>query len=79
MNFLMLRLMRQNFELNGVYMEQQTALLESLIKRPLHKNRRSAIDYYGEDYMDKLLKVTGGRVLHDYIAPRFTLAKRHRR
>ena len=44
-----------------------------------HKNRRSAIDYYGEDYMDKLLKVTRGRVLHDYIAPRFTLAKRHRR
>ena len=32
-----------------------------------HKNRRSAIDYYGEDYMDKLLNVTGGRVLHDYI------------
>ena len=44
-----------------------------------HKNRRSAIDYYGEDYLDKLLKVTGGRVLHDYIAPRFTLSKRHRR
>ena len=43
------------------------------------KNRRSAIDYYGEDYMDKLLKVTGGRVIHDYITPRFTLAKRHRR
>ena len=32
-----------------------------------HKKRRSAIDYYGEDYMDKFLKVTGGRVLHDYI------------
>ena len=32
-----------------------------------HKNRRSAIDYYGKDYMDRLLKVTGGRVLHDYI------------
>jgi len=44
-----------------------------------YKNRISAIDYYGEDYMEKLLKVTGGRVLHDYIAPRFTLAKRHRR
>ena len=43
------------------------------------KNRISAIDYYGEDYMEKLLMVTGGRVLHDYIAPRFTLAKRHRR
>ena len=44
-----------------------------------HKNRRSAIDYYGEDYMDKLLKVTGGRVLHDYVAPRFTLPKKYRR
>ena len=44
-----------------------------------HKNRRSAIDYYGEDYMNKLLKVTGGRVIHDYIAPRFTLPKRHSR
>ena len=43
------------------------------------KNRRSAIDYYGEDYMDKLLKVTGGRVLHDYVAPRFTLPKKYRR
>ena len=32
-----------------------------------HKNSRSAIDYYGKDYMDRLLKVTGGRVLHDYI------------
>ena len=44
-----------------------------------YKTRMSAIEYYGEDYMEKLLKVTGGRVLHDYIAPRFTLAKRHRR
>jgi len=30
------------------------------------KNRRSAIDYYGKDYVDKLLKVTGGRVIYDY-------------
>ena len=44
-----------------------------------YKNRRSAIDYYGEDYMNKLLKVTGGRVIHDYISPRFTLPKKHRR
>ena len=44
-----------------------------------HKNRRSAIDYYGEDYMDKLLKVTGGRVLHDYVSPRFTLPRKYRR
>ena len=53
--------------------------LTQMDEEHFHKNRRSAIDYYGEDYMDKLLKVTGGRVLHDYIAPRFTLAKRHRR
>ena len=44
-----------------------------------HKNHRSAIDYYGEDYMDKLLKVTGGRVLHDYVRPRFTLPRKYRR
>ena len=44
-----------------------------------YKNRRSAIDYYGEDYMNKLLKVTGGRVLHDYVAPRFTLPRKYRR
>ena len=44
-----------------------------------NKNRRSARDHYGEDYMDKLLKVTGGRVIHNYIAPRFTLAKKQRR
>ena len=44
-----------------------------------HKNRRSAIDYYGENYMAKLLKVTGGRVLHNYDKPRFTLPKKYRR
>ena len=44
-----------------------------------HKNRRSAIDYYGEDYMDKFLKVTGGRIIHDYVRPRFTLPKKYGR
>ena len=43
-----------------------------------HKNRKSAIDYYGEGYMNKLLKVTGGRVLHDYVRPRFTLPKKYK-
>ena len=43
-----------------------------------YKNR-TAIDYYGEDFMNKLLKVTGGRVLHDYVRPRFTLPKKYRR
>ena len=44
-----------------------------------YKNRRSAIDYYGEDYMDKLLKVTRGRTMHDYSEPRFSLTKKFRR
>ena len=42
-------------------------VLTPVVEEHAHKNRRSAIDYYGENYMDKLLKVTGGRVLHDYI------------
>ena len=53
--------------------------LTQMDEEHLLKNRTSAIDYYGEDYMDKLLKVTGGRVLHDYVAPRFTLPKKYRR
>ena len=53
--------------------------LTPMDEEQFNKNRRSARDHYGEDYMDKLLKVTGDRVLHDYVAPRFTLAKRHRR
>ena len=42
-------------------------VLTPVVEEHPHKNRRSAIDYYGKNYMDKLLKVTGGRVLHDYI------------
>ena len=53
--------------------------LTSVDAEHFHKNRRSAIDYYGEDYVDKLLKVTGGRILHDYIRPRFTLSRKYRR
>jgi hypothetical protein len=53
--------------------------LTPLAEQHFHKNRKSAIDYYGEDYMDKLLKVTGGRVLHDYVRPRFSLPKKYRK
>jgi len=42
-------------------------VLTPVVEEHSHKNRRSAIDYYGKNYVDKLLKVTGGRVLHDYI------------
>ena len=59
--------------------QKPTPFLTPMDEEHFYKNRRSAIDYYGEDYTNKLLKVTGGRVIHDYIAPRFTLAKRQRR
>ena len=41
-------------------------LLTPVDEEHSHKNHRSAIDYYGEDYMDKLLNLTGGVVPHDY-------------
>ena len=44
-----------------------------------HKIRRSAIDYYGEGYADKLLQVTRGRTNYDYSEPRFSLTKKFRR
>jgi len=59
--------------------QNQKQVLTPVDEEHFHKNRRSAIDYYGEDYMDKLLKVTGGRVLHDYVRPRFTLPRKYRR
>ena len=42
-------------------------LLTPINKEHFYKNRISAVDYYGEDYVEKLLKITGGRVIHDYI------------
>ena len=54
-------------------------VLTPVVEEHFHKNRRSAIDYYGEDYMDTLPKVTEGRVLHDYVAPRFPPPKKYRR
>ena len=41
-------------------------LLAPMDEEHFNKNRRSARDHYGEDYMDKLLKVTGGRVIYNY-------------
>ena len=54
-------------------------LLTPINKERFYKNRISAVDYYWEDYVDKLLKVTGSRVLHDYVRPRFTLPRKYRR
>ena len=41
-------------------------LLAPMDEEHFNKNRRSARDHYGEDYMEKLFKVTGGRVIYDY-------------
>ena len=48
-------------------LQKPKQVLTPVVEEHPHKNHRSAIDYYGENYMDKLLKVTGARVLHDYI------------
>ena len=42
-------------------------LLTPINKEHFYKNRISAVDYYGGDYVEKLLRITGGRVIHDYI------------
>ena len=47
--------------------EKPKQVLTPINEERFDKNRRSAVDYYGKDNLEKLLKVTGGRVLHDYI------------
>jgi len=41
--------------------------LTSMDEEHSHKNRRSAINYYWDDHMQKLIKITAGSVIHDYI------------
>ena len=60
-------------------LQDPSPFLTPMDEEHFHKNRRSAIDYYGEDYMDKLLKVIRGGVLHDYVRPRFSLPRKYRR
>ena len=47
--------------------EKPKQVLTPIDEESFDKNRRSAVGYYGKDNLEKLLKVTGGRVLHDYI------------
>ena len=46
--------------------EKPKQVLTPINEERFDKNRRSAVDYYGKENLEKLLKVTGGRVLHDY-------------
>ena len=48
-------------------LQKPEQLLTPTNKERFYKNRISAVDYYGEDYVEKLLRITGGRVIHDYI------------
>ena len=50
---------------NKTTLHKQKAFLSPIDKELFNKNRRSARDHYGK-YMDKLLEVTGGRVIYDY-------------
>ena len=43
------------------------SFLTSMDEEHSHKNRRSAINYYWDDHIQKLIKVTEGSVIHDYI------------
>ena len=42
-------------------------LLTPIEKGHFLKTPRLAVEYYGEDYLEKILKVTGSSVLHDYM------------
>ena len=50
---------------NPTTVHKQKEFLSPIDKELFNKNRRSARDHYGK-YLEKLLKVTGGRVIYDY-------------
>ena len=50
---------------NPTTIHKQKAFLSPIDKELFNKNRRSASDHYGK-FFDKILEVTGGRVVYDY-------------
>ena len=51
---------------NPTTVHKQKAFLSPIDKELLkNNNHRSASDHYGK-YLDKILKVTGGKVIYDY-------------
>ena len=50
---------------NPTTVHKQKALLSPIDKELFDKRTRSARDHYG-NYLDKILEVTGGRVIYDY-------------
>ena len=50
---------------NPTTIHTQKAFLSPVDKELFNKNGRSARDHYGK-YLDKILEVTGGKVIYDY-------------
>ena len=50
---------------NPTTIHKQKAFLSPVDKELFNKNGRSARDHYGK-YLDKILEVTGGKVIYDY-------------
>ena len=50
---------------NKTTLHKQKAFLSPIDKELFNKRTRSARDHYG-NYLDKILEVTGGKVIYDY-------------
>jgi len=50
---------------NPTTVHKQKAFLTPIDKELFNKRTRSARDHYG-NYLDKILEVTGGKVIYDY-------------
>ena len=50
---------------NPTTVHKQKEFLSPIDKELFNKNRRSARDHYGK-YLDKILEVTGGKVIYGY-------------
>ena len=50
---------------NPTTVHNQKAFLSPIDKELFNKRTRSARDHYG-NYLDKILEVTGGKVIYDY-------------
>ena len=50
---------------NPTTVHKQKAFLSPIDKELFNKRTRSARDHYG-NYLDKILEVTGGKVIYDY-------------
>ena len=50
---------------NPTTIHKQKAFLSPIDKELFDKRTRSARDHYG-NYLDKILEVTGGKVIYDY-------------